>query len=349
MNKPKILSLGFAVPEYRYTQEEVFNCLHYPHHFKAIFLKAGIQNRHFSIPLESAMHLSFQEQQEEYQKGALRLSYQAITNCLDGRDTREIGRLVYCTCTGFPPGPTIGHYLLREFKFSPYVRITNISSQGCEGGGFPGLSTAVDFTVATGKPSLVVSTELSELTYYPEPDGKPSPENDYQCLRANAIFGSASAAALVGYDDDWRHPYIVDQESYTDTKYIDDLGYTWRDGRLMVVLNKRVPEIAPLVVKPAVDTVLQRQNLQVGNIKWWIIHAAGLSVLRNIQKALGLLDEKLELSIGVLRDFGNCSSSTVGLIGKRLMSEKIEKGDYAVVITVGPGISGGATILRFGD
>jgi alkylresorcinol/alkylpyrone synthase len=218
----------------------------------------------------------------------------------------------------------------------------------CEGGGFPGLTTATDFATARGKLALVVATELSGLTYYPEPDGKPNPENDYQCLRANAIFAEASSAALVGYDDDWRHPSIIDQESYTDSHYIDDLGYKWRHGRLMVVLSKRVPELAPVVVKPAVEAVLQRQDLKVADIGWWVVHAAGLLVLRNIQKALGIAEEKLELSMEVLRDYGNCSSATVGLIGKRLMSENIKRGDFVVVVTVGPGIRGGASILRFG-
>lgn len=346
--RPKIISIGFAVPEQAVTQEEVFATLKYPKHFWRLFRDSGIDKRHFCLPLPRIRHLSFQEQQEKYQRAAVEFSKQAIINCLDGRDPKEIGCLVYCTCTGLPPGPTIGDYIMRELGLLPHTRIINVGSQGCEGGGFPGLTTAADFTTARGKLALVVATELSGLTYYPEPDGKPNPENDYQCLRANAIFAEASSAALVGYDDDWRHPSIIDQESYTDTRYIDDLGYRWRDGRLMPLLSKRVPELAPLVVVPAVEAVLERQGLKVADIGWWVVHAAGLSVLRNIEKALGITQEKLELSTGVLRDFGNCSSATVGIIGKRLMSENIKGGDYVVVVTVGPGMRGGASILRFG-
>ena len=349
MVKPQILSLGYAVPKWCYGQELIFKELGYPRHFWRIYRDAGIEKRHFYIPLNRLRHLSFQEQQEEYQRASIELSKRAIINCLDGRDPKDIGCLVYCTCTGLPPGPTIGDYLMREIGLPPHARIVNIGSQGCEGGGFPGLATAAGFVAADHKPALVVATELSSLTYYPEPDGYPDPENDFQCLRANAIFGDASSVALIGYDDDWRHPSIIDQESYTDTDYIDDLGYRWRDGRLMVLLSKKVPQVAPLVVKPAVDAVLGRLGLDVGDVQWWVIHAAGLSVIRNIQKSLEIAEDKLRLSVGVLRDFGNCSSATVGLVGKRLMSENVKRGDYAAVITVGPGVRGGCSLLRFSD
>jgi predicted naringenin-chalcone synthase len=346
--RAKIISLGCAVPSCSYSQEEIFQELGYPHHFWRIFKASGIDRRYFCTTLAKLRQLSWQEQCEEYKKSALQLSKQAIINCLDGRDPKEIRCLIYCSCTGMAPGPTVGDYLLRELGFKPDTKVANIVSQGCEGGGYPGLSTAVDFVIAHSKPALVVSTELCGLTYFPEPDDKPNPENDYQLLRSNAIFGEASSVALIGYDNDWRHPTVIDQESYTNTDYVDDLGYKWRDGRLMVLLNKRVPELAPLVVKPAVEAVLQRQGLEVAGIQWWVIHAAGISVIRNIQRALGISEDRLRLSLGVLRDFGNCSSATVGLVGKRLMSENIKEGDWVAIITVGPGMRGGMTIARFG-
>jgi len=54
--------------------------------------------------------------------------------------------------------------------------------------------------------------------------------------------------------------------------------------------------LAPLVVKPAVEAVFERQGLRVPDIDWWVIHAAGSSVLDNIRDALGIAEEKMELS-----------------------------------------------------
>lgn len=343
---PKIVSIGYAVPRNSYTQKEIFEELRYPKHFWRIFRDSGIDKRHFWVPLERLRKLSWQEQQEEYQRGATELSRQAISNCLDGRSPKDIGCVVFCSCTGFAPGPVIPHYLSKELGFKPQTYFRNLGSHGCEGG-FPGLRTGMEFTIVSGKPSLVIACELSSLTYFPEADGKPDPENDFEVLRANSIFADAAMAALVGFDNDWRHPTIVDTEAYTDTNYLSDLGYTWREGRLRVLLSKRVPELAARVIKPAVEAVLQRQRLNVSDIAWWVIHAAGDSVLDNIRDGLGIAEDKVKLSRETLRLFGNTSSTSVGITGKRLMSQ-VGSG-YAAVLSIGPGMTGGCSLLRFGD
>jgi predicted naringenin-chalcone synthase len=221
---------------------------------------------------------------------------------------------------------------------------------GCEGA-FPGLKIALDHVKANGGMALAVNCELSSLVFWPEDDvaRRPDPENDFEVARANAVFADGAMAALVGYDDDWRHPYILDMETYTEPKYADELGFIWRNGRLRVRLSRRVPELAPLVVKPAVDAVLSRMNMRVPDVRWWVIHAAGNIVIDNIGRALNLPEEKLFLSRETLRLYGNTSSTSVGITGKRLMSESIQPGDYIMMLSVGPGMSGGATCLRFGD
>ncbi len=189
--KPKIISLGFAAPEQAYTQEDIFSALGYPKHFWKLFRDSGIEKRHFWIPLAEIRKLTFQEQQEEYQVGALVQSAKAILQCLDDRIVEDIGCLVFSSCTGFCPGPTIAHYLAKIFHLAPDTYLCNIASMGCESG-FPGLKRAYDFTMTTGKPSLVVTCELSSCSYFPEPDGKPDPKNHFELLRSNAIFGDAA-------------------------------------------------------------------------------------------------------------------------------------------------------------
>ncbi|MBA7648394.1 3,5-dihydroxyphenylacetyl-CoA synthase [subsurface metagenome] len=347
MNRPKIISLGYAIPEHSYSQDEIFQHLGYPSKFKRVFTSADIDRRYFCIPLEQITKLSWQEQEEEYQKRATELSKQAVINCLDNRDPKGISCIVYGSCTGFAPGPTIAHYLSKELGFPPSTYYTNIIGQGCESG-FPNLKRAYDFVVATGKQALVVNCELSCLTYFPEPDGKPDPGNHWELLRSNAIFADAASSALVGFDDDPRHPFIVDTETYTDTSYLGDLGYTWRDGRLRVLLSRRVPEIAGKLVGIVVPKLLERHGLKPTDIEHYIIHAAGNTVLDNIRRALGLSEENMALSRETLRRFGNTSSTSVGITGKRLMEKhKPRPGDYAAVISLGPGMTSGATLLRW--
>ena len=347
VTSPKIVSIGTALPTNSHTQEEIFNELGYPPQFRRLFTESQINKRHFWVPLEKVRKLSFQEQQEEYLKGSIALSKKAILNCLDGRDPLDIGCLVFCSCTGFAPGPTVGHYLVKEIGLNVDIYISNLASHGCEGG-FPGLKRAYDYSIASGKSSLVVACELSSCSYFPEPNGRPNPENHFELARANAIFADAASCCLVGYDNDWRHPQVVDTESYFNVDYMNDLGYVWRDGRLRVLLSKRVPDLAPEVVGFAVGKLLRRQKLPITDIQWWIIHAAGSKVLDNIRDVLRLPEEKLLLSREILRDYGNCSSSTIGLIGKRLMDKDIQPGDKVMVLSIGPGMVGGSSLLQFG-
>lgn len=345
--KPKVISIGYAVPQHSYSQEEIFEELGYPKAFKRLFTGSDIGGRYFWVPLERVRKLSFQEQQEEYMEGAITLSKEAVLNCLDGRSPADIGCLVFSSCTGIAPGPVIPHYLAKELGFAPDTYYTNIGGMGCESG-FPSLRRAADFTIASGKPSLAIASELSSCSYFPEPDGKPDRENHFELCRANAIFGDAASCALVGFDDDPRHPVIVDTETYTDTKYLNDLGYIWRSGRLRVRLSRRVPDIAGRLVGIVVPRLLQRHNLKIGNIKHYVIHAAGNSVLDNMRDALGLPEKSMTLSRETLRLFGNTSATSVGITGKRLMEEHTPRpGDYALVISLGPGMTSGATLLHF--
>ena len=344
---PKLISIGYAVPKQVVTQREVFDTLKYPKPFWKLYRDSGIEKRHFWVPLSRIRQLSFQEQQEEYMRGAVELSKKAALGCLDGRHPEAIKCLVFASCTGFAPGPTIGHFLAKELSLSRDAYHTNIASQGCEAG-FPGIKRAFDFTSTTKEASLVVTCELASCSYFPEPDGKPDPENHYELLRSNAIFADAATAGLVGYDDDPRHPFIVDMETYTNTDYLYELGYVWRDGRLRVLLSRGIPELAAEVTGVAVSRLLERNKLKIKDIENWVIHGAGGSVLDRIRDSLGLNESQVALSRETLRLFGNTSSTSVGITGKRLMLKEEEPKGYCLMVSVGPGLTGGATLLHFG-
>ena len=126
------------------------------------------------------------------------------------------------------------------------------------------------------------------------------------------------------------------------------MGYIWGDGRLRLRMSKQIPVIAPVLADRAVSRLLAQQHLSQRDIAHWVIHAAGNRILTNIGGALGLPEEKLTLSRETLLLFGNTSSTSVGITGKRLMeSGAWRPGDYVVMVSLGPGMSSGATLLRF--
>jgi len=219
---------------------------------------------------------------------------------------------------------------------------------GCEGG-FPGLKRAFDFTSLSGRQSLVISCELSSCSFFPETNGEPDITNDMELMRANAIFGDAATAVLVGYDQDWRHPEIIDTATYTDIRYISRLGFIWQSGRLRVRLSRDVPILAARLMSKAARLIMKRNSLAIDDIRWFVIHAAGLSVFTKLQELLNIPDDRMQLSTKTLQEYGNTSSTSIGISGKKLMQEDIQPGDYVLVSSIGPGMTGGSILLRFGE
>ena len=331
------------MPEKSYSQDEIFDALNYPRQFRSIFLGAEIDKRYFWVPLEADR--TWQEACEQYKKGAIWLSRKAIKACLDGREANTIGSVSFASCTGYEC-PGIMHWLADELEFSRTIKYTNILGMGCEGG-FPVLLRAWDHTLVTGQLSLAVACEVCSVCHFPEPE--PDPSGEWELLRSNAIFGDGASAVLIGFDDDPRHPYLVDFETYFDPEYMKHLGFVWQDGRLRVVLSRQIPKVVPLVVRPPVEKILQRNNLTLNDIKWWVIHPGGNAVLNNIRDSLAIPEEKLAPSREVLRLFGNCSSSSIGIVGKLLMGSEVESGGWCLVVSLGAGLAAGCTLLKFGD
>jgi predicted naringenin-chalcone synthase len=343
----KIIGIGTALPPHVYGQRDIFEALGYNHHFWPIFRDIGIQRRHFAVPVADIKTLSFQEQQEHYQREAAALSMAAARECLDRVAPEDLGMVISAHCTAFGfPGPTLAHALGRELGCGPGVFYENIASMGCEGG-FPGLRRAWDYYIHSRRPALVVACELASCSYFPE-NGGPDRENGYELLRSNALFGDAAAAILVGGDELPHHPVIEDAAACTDAAYRDELGYTWRDGRLRIRLGRRIPEIAADLSQRVADDIFRRHRLAPADIAHWVIHPGGAQVLDAVRDALGLPEESLNVSREVLRRFGNCSSATIGLIGKELMRQgRPRPGDRGLIISLGPGITAGATLLRW--
>ena len=344
---PKIISLEFTVPRYSYTQDEIFKALGYPRLFSSVYTGAGISKRHFCVPLDKARDMSWQQQCATYIVEAENLSVAAVEKCArDG--VGKIDRLYYNSCTGFAPGPTIGHLISRRVPTLNGARVVNLSSMGCEAA-LPGISVAYDYCVAWGKPAMVVNCELCSLTYYPE---KPSPdkENDYELLRGNALFADAAVAGIIGFDHNDRHPYILAMKTLTDYSHMNDLGYVWSEGRLRLKLSRSVPDTALLLIQKVVSEVMAEWELEAKSVRFWVVHAAGSKVLDLVESIFSLSQEQLWFSRQTLFRYGNCSSATVGITGKIIMEEgNPHVGDYGVMVNVGPGMTANAMLIKWGS
>lgn len=332
---PKIISIGYGLPDKSYTQRELYEMMGYrsPRTWR-IFENSGISRRYLWT---NPVGKSWQELTQEYEKAAVELSLRAVLDCMDGRSFDDIGCLIFSSCTGYTC-PGISHHLAREMNMPDDLIHTNLLGMGCEASS-PALSRAVDYYLVHNKLALVVSAEPCSCAYYP------ALERDLENTVTTCLFGDAAAAMLVGHDDDPHHPEIVDTISYFNKDFMDYLGFKWVDGRLKCVLHKDVPLVSGTMVKMAVTRLLSKYRLLTDDIDHWAVHPGGLRVLEAIQRSLGLSESKLRLSYEVMQHIGNVSSATVVIIGKQL--NHIVPPAWGVGVTMGAGFEVGVCLLRW--
>lgn len=337
--KAKIISLGTALPKRYITQDEAFAALGYSNRRTwEIFKNAGIDQRPVWVAPDQLRLLPMDQLYDAYFEGAWSLSLEAAQDCLEGERFDTIGSITFASTT--QPRllcPSMSYRLAGALDLSTDVEHSDMIGGGCQGG-LPAICRAADHFLRTGRPGLMVCAEICTATYFP------APEHDLENAVANAIFSDGAASALIGWDDDPRHPQIVSLASAFDPRYLDYLGYRWvktdEGMRLKVVLHRDVPKIAPDMVYLALSQLFQARDQgliqALKKIDHFIIHPGGVKVLDNIQRAFGIPDQKMAFSREILRRQGNQSSATIGSIGK-LVRDTARPGDRGLVISMGAG------------
>lgn len=339
MSTNKILSVGYSVPAKHYSQDTVYQMFGYKTEaVKRVFRNSHISKRHCWISPARLPMMSWQELTEEYEKGALTLSLQAIEQCMDNYSLDDLGCLIYSSCTGYTC-PGMSHYIAKELCLRDDLVHTNILGMGCESLG-SALKRAVDYVTTSGKRALVVNAEICTSTYFP------APEKDMECTVANAIFADSASALLVGTDDNPYHPRVIDIQSYFNKDHFDLLGYTWRDGRLRVRLDKTVPKVSGVVIKELANRIMTKNNLVKEDISFWGIHPGGMKVINEVKKTLDLSDDQLKYTWQVLHDYGNCSSATIAMVSKYLQRD-VQPPATGLVITMGAGFECHGALIRW--
>lgn len=338
---PKVLSLGFAVPQYNASQSEVMD------HFgfkspatRRIFENTGIERRYGYVdPTIYKRDPSWQELTELYKKGAVELGVKAARQALEGYPTEDISLITFSSVSGYMcPAPS--YAIAAELGLRSNVVHTNILGQGCQSAA-PSLERAYDHVESRGGLALSVTSEICSATYFPQHN-----ERDLEYIVSASLFADGASAAIVGYDDNPHHPEIIDFESFYDPEYLDLLGYDWVDGRLKVKLSMRVPEVVPPLIRQTVDKLLERNSLSRRDISHWILHPGGKTVLEGIERELELTQKQTYWSWEVMRKFGNMSSSTLGCIAKHVQQYDNPSG-WGVACTMGAGTSINCCLIKW--
>lgn len=276
-----------------------------------------------------------QTRNEIYKKEAPKLSLEAAKKALTawGGDPQTITHLIFVSCTGIM-APGVQAILQQELSLSSTVNQFGLNMMGCFGA-FKGLNMAYAFAKLNPQNRiLLVCTELCSLHF--------QQSNDRELQIGNAIFADGSAACVVG---ECVGKSLCKIEKFASSIVPNTLTMmTWEvsDCGFRLGLKKEVPQLLKEHLAPFLHHLLPSR----GSIDAcaWPIHPGGKEILRAIQEALDLPEERLAASWSVLKQYGNMSSPTFLFVLEAL---KIPQQNWAVGLGFGPGLTLEGILLNY--
>lgn len=347
MTHPKILGLGLGVPRYEYTQTEIYERFLQPHlganrRARILFQRAGIQRRFTAAPGE--YHTLFRGTEERnltFMQEGLPLGIETVTRAMAEAKVgaADIDQFTVISCTGYDL-PFLDLQIAGQLGMRRDLRRTCILGMGCYAA-FPGLNRARDVVMAhPTQRALMLSVELCSLHFQPTADT----EN----VIVSALFGDGAGAAVIGFDDESDGPMLVDALTRCEYNTLEHMAFHLTDHGMKMELSAYVPEILGANVEEFVDELLTRNGLQRSDIKFWGLHPGGLKIMQHIERRLELEPDDLRFSRAVLKQFGNMSSATIlFVLDEIIKSGTPEKGDYALLMAFGPGLTMESCLLRW--
>ncbi len=134
-----------------------------------------------------------------------------------------------------------------------------------------------------------------------------------------------------------RNKLSVDEFSET--------GDFLRNDDNLYMNGKEIFQFTAFEVPKLIKSVLQKNNLELGNVDMFIFHQANEFMLDFIRKRCDIPEDRFFISI---KDVGNTVSSTIPIALKRAIEQKIIKANSKVILAgFGVGLSMGAVMINF--
>ena len=348
--RPRLLSVGTAHPPEGYSQEDLVARYDVPDpRIRSLFRSAHIRNRYLYLPEANEDGVPEETQGElldKHLRGAMEIGPQAVKRCLDpmGMAVEDIDYLCCITTTGFlAPGLTA--HLIKEMGFREDCARVDVVGMGCNAG-LNGLNPVVNWAHANpGKNALMVCMEVCSAAYVFD--------GTMRTAIVNSLFGDGSAAVLVRADprDDKRFaPRVLGFNSQIIPPAIGAMRYDWDgdQGKFSFFLDRDIPYVVGANAEKPVDRLLDAHGLKRRDISHWIVHSGGKKVIDAIKYNVGITEHDVRHTTSVLRDFGNLSSGSFLFSLQRLLEEGVvRRGDYGVLMTMGPGSTIETCLVRW--
>jgi 3-oxoacyl-[acyl-carrier-protein] synthase-3 len=165
------------------------------------------------------------------------------------------------------------------------------------------------------------------------------------------LFGDGAGAVILEGSDE---PGIIYNTFGADGRYRELLyassgvATRHRDSFEMAALRMKGNEVFKVAVKTLenlVDEVIEKNNLEKGQIDWLIPHQANIRIIAAMARRLDIPMERVVLTV---RTHGNTSAASVPMaLDTAIRDGRIKRGDLLLLEAFGGGFTWGASLVRY--
>ncbi|MEV6602291.1 3,5-dihydroxyphenylacetyl-CoA synthase DpgA [Actinoplanes sp. NPDC051346] len=351
----RILSVGTAVPANSYSQEDLLQIFGITDpKVRSVFLNSAIDRRFLTLPEPNADGFPAAEDTgrllAKHKSQGIAMGSRAVQEALKriGADISDVRYLCCTTSTGFLT-PGFSALLIKELGLSRHTSRADVVGMGCNAG-LNSLNVTSGW--ARGRPgelAVMVCIEACSAAYVFD--------GTMRSAVVNSLFGDGAAAVAIaaGADRDAAPgsdlmPRIIDFVSCIIPEAVDAMRYDWDSVHhgFSFYLDPDIPYVVGANARATVGQLLQRNGLRQSDIAHWLVHSGGKKVIDAVGVNLGLTRYDLRHTIGVLRDYGNLSSGSFLFSYERLLNEEsVQRGEYGLLMTMGPGSTIETALVRW--
>ena len=347
----KITAVAKQLPQYSRTTEEIVPFVkswmsgqdsRFQRKVVKIFEGAGVDKRYSIMdPLEVFTEHSFEKRNDIYSREVIKLGEQCLSKALIKAEwnPRDIDFIITVSCTGIMI-PSVDAYLINSMDMKQDIVRLPVTEMGCAAG-ISGIIYAKNFLKANpGKRAAVIALEAPTATFQLE-------DFSMTNIVSAAIFGDGAACVLLSSNDEDGGPEIVDEEMYHFYNATDMMGFSLRNSGLQMILDKSVPDKITEHFPNIIHPFLERNKLDISKINHLVFHPGGKKIVQTVEDLFGVLGKNIDDTKEVLRAYGNMSSATVLYVLERFMDQNIPSGEFALMLSFGPGFSAQRVLVKF--